>query len=174
MNKIYTITCFEYEAEQPLKKVVNYTHKPTKQDVFSFVVKMFNNNINGNFTQEDLDFIAYNLIKFGVSRFDERYCFSLVENDTDHSDDGCLTEVWIYNSLDMEAENPKYASAVSTFGTKKEAFECMENSISEDIESGLASEDDFGGEKTADSWEATSSDGRFYHRVFKSYIHIKD
>ena len=173
MNKNYTITCFEYEAEQPLKKIANYSHKPTKEDVFSFVVKMFNNNINGTLTQEDLDFIAYNLIKFGVVRFDEQYCFSLVENDTDHNYNG-WNEVWIYNSLDMEAENPKYASAVSTFGTKEEAFECMENNLTEDIEGGLVSEDGYGGEKTDDSWEATSSDGRFYHRVFKSYFHIKD
>lgn len=79
-------------------------------------------------------------------------------------------KVWVYVSTDREADNADEVSAVSVFATREEAFACMENTMDEDIESGIVNEDDFGGEKTERGWTAVSSDDRFCHRVFSAYV----
>lgn len=165
MNDNYTLACFEYEADQPLKKVANYIDKPSKNDIERFVVDSLDKNADGKLTQEDLDFITYNLDKSGVARHNEQYCFSLVKNERNNN-----KEIWVFNSLDLEAENPNWFSSISIFDTKEDAFECMENSITDDINNGLVEEDGYGGVKDDIYWEARSNDGRFIHMVYRTYI----
>jgi hypothetical protein len=78
MNK-FVITAFTYEDENPLTKFKVYDKKPTKEDVEEFFVEFTNHNEKGDVTQEDIDFVRYNLLKFGYVKFAEKYCFNLID-----------------------------------------------------------------------------------------------
>lgn len=78
--------------------------------------------------------------------------------------------IWVFNYIDMEADNPAFISSVRVFKTREEAFECMERTMSDDINNGIVEEDELGGEKTSYFWEVCSSNGRFIYNAFKSYL----
>lgn len=75
----YMITAFTYEAEDPLTEHRAYPTMPTTENIERFFVDFTRQHYNGVVTQEDIDFVRYNLTKFGYAKFAEQYCFNLFE-----------------------------------------------------------------------------------------------
>ena len=75
----FTITAFTYEDENPLTRFKVFERKPTKIEIEEFFVQFTNRNERGEYTLEDIDFVSYNLLKFGYVKFAERYCFNLID-----------------------------------------------------------------------------------------------
>ncbi len=78
MNK-FILQAFAYDEENHLVRTKLFDKRPTKEDVERFIVDFFDHNQSGKLTQEDLDFISYDILHDGYTKSMELYYFVLTD-----------------------------------------------------------------------------------------------